>query len=182
MKHVPTRERSYAMTLGEFERERSARPCGQCGQDVTTELNPNNNGLLVVCTHCGSKRPWGSLLYLKQSERKRQRRPPLPEGETLDSVWMKFDGRCVVCSAPKDALIKLGIGRQVHHVAPFAQEGHRGPLVPICSHCHAFANERQRIYWFYQRVVLKVPDTDDRADVQSGSPDDTDRRLVSRLF
>jgi ribosomal protein S14 len=155
------------MTISEFAAVRNDRPCESCGTTgVVTQLNPNNNGLLVCCPHCGSKRPWGSLLYLKQNERRRPARTPLPDGETLDSIWEKFGNRCVVCSAPKSFLLKLGIGRQVHHVAPYAQEGHRGPLVPICAHCHSVATERQRVYWFYQRVVLKTDDevVDDRYD------------------
>jgi hypothetical protein len=148
------------MTLSEFVQQRDVRPCGSCGRTaVETELNPNNNGLLVICS-CGSKRPWGSLLYLRQNERKRSTRPPLPEGDTLDSIWEKFGNRCVLCSAPKSFLSHVGIGRHVHHVAPYAQQGHRGPLVPICTHCHAVANERQRVYWFYHRVVMKPEDED----------------------
>ena len=94
------------------------------------------------------------MLYLKQNERRRPARPPLPEGATLDSIWEKYGNRCVMCSAPKSALASLGIGRQVHHVAPYATEGHKGPLVPICTHCHPVVTERQRVYWFYQRVVM----------------------------
>jgi len=144
------------MTVSEFGQLREVRPCGGCGRtSLETELNPNNNGLLVVCSHCGSKRPWGKLLYLKQSDGSR-RRPPLPEGATLDSIWQKYDNRCLMCGAPKSALVELGIGRQVHHVIPYALEGHKGPLIPICTHCHPLVTERQRVYWFYQRVVLKL--------------------------
>jgi predicted RNA-binding Zn-ribbon protein involved in translation (DUF1610 family) len=146
------------MTLTEFAEHRDSRACTSCGCfGVQTQLNPNNNGLLVFCPHCGSKRPWGSLLYLKQNEQKRSSRPPLPDGETLDSVWQTFGDRCVICSAPKEVLLKLGIGRQVHHVLPYAQEGHKGPVVPICTHCHPVITDRQRIYWFYQRVVANPP-------------------------
>ena len=148
------------MTLFEFDQQRSTRPCGSCGASgVTTELNPNNNGLLVCCPHCGSKRPWGTLLYLKQNDGKRPKRPPLPEGETLDSIWEKYENRCVMCGAPKSALTTLGIGRQVHHVIPYAAEGHKGPLVPMCTHCHPVVTERQRVYWFYRRVVMKVAES-----------------------
>lgn len=148
------------MTRGEFDAARAVRPCAQCGTvGVGTSLNPNNNGLLVVCPSCGSKRPWGSLLYLKQNERRRSSRPPLPDGETLDSIWAKFGDRCVICSAPRDFLERIGIGRQVHHVAPYMEAQHRGPLVPICAHCHTVANERQRIYWFMRRFVLADDET-----------------------
>jgi ribosomal protein S14 len=144
------------MTQAEFNDARHSRPCQHCGAThAEAQLNPNNNGLLVVCPDCGSKRPWGSLLYLKQNEGKRRARPPLPYGETLDSIWSRFGDRCVICGAPKSFLKAVGIGRQVHHVAQYAQEGHRGPLVPICAHCHPVVTDRQRIYWFYRRVVLK---------------------------
>jgi hypothetical protein len=149
------------MTITEFSEQKTTQPCKDCGMvGVETQLNPNNNGLLVHCPHCGSKRPWGSLLYLKQNENRRPARPPLPDGETLDSIWERFGNRCIICGGPKEALISLGIGRQVHHVVPYAQEGHRGPLVPICTHCHPVVTDRQRIYWFYQRVVLKTMDAD----------------------
>lgn len=143
------------MTLAEFADLRQIRPCAHCNRaGMKTDLNPNNNGLLVYCPHCQSKRPWGALLYLRQNDRKRPTRPPLPDGATLDSVWEQYANRCIICGAPKDVLAKLGIGRQVHHVLPYAQEGHKGPVVPICTHCHPVVTDRQRIYWFYQRVVL----------------------------
>ncbi len=154
---------SLQMTLSQFPEQRNVRACQHCGNSgATTELNANNNGLLVRCSHCGSNRPWGSLLYLKQNEHRRPRRPSLPNGQSLDSIWEKFDNRCFVCSAPKAVLAKLGIGRQVHHVAPYSQEGHRGPLVPICTHCHPVVTDRQRIFWFIQRLVLG-DEHDDRA-------------------
>ena len=64
-----------------------------------------------------------------------------------------------MCGAPKAALATLGIGRQVHHVIPYAAEGHKGPLVPICTHCHPVVTERQRVYWFYRRVVMKADES-----------------------
>jgi hypothetical protein len=160
------------MTISEFAIQREVRPCEPCGQlGVETELNPNNNGLLVRCPHCGSNRPWGSLLYLKQNERRRARRPPLPDGVTLEGVWAQFGNRCTVCGAPKEFLQRLGIGLQVHHVAPYAQEGHRGPLVPICTHCHPTVTERQRLYWFFHRVILaNVGEEPEEPNVTSGEP------------
>jgi 5-methylcytosine-specific restriction endonuclease McrA len=157
------------MTLPEFASIRETRACDHCGKfGVITERNPNNNGLLVRCPQCGSKRPWGSLLYLKQRSTKRAARPPLPDGETLDSIWEKFGNRCVLCSAPKLFLQQVGIGRTVHHVVPFAENGHRGPLIPICSHCHEIANARQRVYWFLRRVVLPSASMVN----EEGSPDE----------
>jgi hypothetical protein len=145
------------MTLAEFEYERTVRPCVGCGHTgLVTQHNINNNGLLVICPTCGSKRPWGALLYLKQNIHKRPSRSPLPNGETLDSIWEKFGNRCVLCSAPKAFLLSIDIGRTVHHVAPYAQARHDRPLVPICNLCHALANERQGLSAFLQRVVLKA--------------------------
>jgi len=123
---------------------------------VTLEENPNNGATQVVCSASGcrlARRPWGLVVNIKKSTRKT--RKPLPDGETLDTVWTRFGDRCVVCSAPKDFLLQVGIGRQVHHVVPYAEDGHRGPLVPICTHCHEVANERQRLHWFFRRVVMQ---------------------------
>ena len=144
------------MTRTEYDSIAAERTCEHCGQVVALEHNPNNNAIQVICKSCGSRRPWGRVINLKQNTK--TIRKPLPDGETLDSIWDKFGNRCMLCSAPQAALATLGIGRQVHHVAPYAQEGHRGPIVPICTHCHAVATERQRLYWFYQRVVMKSKD------------------------
>lgn len=164
------------MSLLEFNHERLVRPCGHChATGLIAQRNANNNGLLVYCPTCGSKRPWGSLLYLKQNERGRPTRPPLPDGATLDSIWEQYGNRCVICSAPKSVLAMLGIGRQVHHVAPYAEEGHKGPLIPICTHCHPVVTDRQRIYWFVRRVVMKVNDDSRVDDQQSGESEEAER-------
>ncbi len=168
------------MTVGEFNETRNTRVCDDCGATgLAIELNPNNNGLLVYCPHCGSKRPWGHLLYLKQSNRKRSTRPPLPDGKTLDSIWEKFGNRCVVCSAPKAFLEQLRIGRQVHHVAPYVEEEHRGPLVPICTQCHAVASERQRMYWFVRRVVMGEANA--RQEIRDDVPDRASAGMTAGL-
>ena len=106
-----------------------------------------------------------SVTYLKQNEGKRPTQPPLPDGATLDSVWEQYGNLCIVCGAPKNVLARLGIGRQAHHVLRYAQAGHKGPVVPICTLCHPVVTDRQRIYWFYQRVVLKAQ-TDDEAGTE----------------
>jgi hypothetical protein len=121
------------------------------------EDNPNNGATQVVCSSrtCRlSRRPWGQVVNVKKTTRKT--RKPLPNGETLDSIWEKWGDVCFVCGAPKDALARLGIGRQIHHVLPHATHGHEGPLMPICTHCHPLANERQRLYWFMTRLVGKA--------------------------
>jgi hypothetical protein len=126
---------------------------------VILEDNPNNGATQVVCSSSAcrlARRPWGIVVNIKKTTRKT--RKPLPDGETLDSIWERFENRCVFCSAPKSFLIAAGIGRHVHHVAPYAEEGHRGPLVPLCTNCHAIANGLQRMYWFVQRVVMKSPE------------------------
>ena len=78
---------------------------------------------------------------------------------------------CIISSASKEVLVTLGVGRQVHHVLPYAQEGHRGPIVPICTHCHPVVTDRQRIYWFYRRVVLQSAAAEDADDL--AMPDET---------
>jgi ribosomal protein S14 len=152
------------LTRAEFDARADER-CRACGNSVMLEDNPNNGATQVVCRSrvCRlARRPWGQVVNIKKTTRKT--RPPLPDGETLDSIWEKFGNRCVLCSAPKSFLLKVGIGRQVHHVAPYAQEGHRGPLIPICTQCHIVANERQRLYWFFQRVVSKTAQDGDSED------------------
>jgi hypothetical protein len=148
------------LTRADFD-ARANEPCHACGASVVLEDNPNNGATQVVCSSAGcrlARRPWGIVVNIRKTTRKT--RKPLPDAETLESTWEKYGNRCVVCSAPKSFLLKVGIGRQVHHVAPYAEEGHQGPLVPICTHCHAVANERQRLYWFFRRVVMKSQEND----------------------
>jgi hypothetical protein len=140
------------MTRIEYDAEVARRPCQQCGHEVSLEHNPNNNALQVICPSCGSRRPWGPVVNLKQNNRKG--RKPLPDGETLDSVWERWGNVCFACGAPSTFLQSLGIGRTVHHVLPHAQHGHKGPLVPICTLCHPVLNDRQRLYWFIERRLL----------------------------
>ena len=138
-----------AMTVDEFNATASELPCRQCRQvGLEAAHNPNNNGLLVVCPHCGGKRPLGASHYLKQNTSKK-RRPPAPHA--LNEVWELFGNVCAMCGAPRSALEVLGIGRQAHHVMPYAQHGHRGPLIPLCSHCHDTATARQRVFWWWHR-------------------------------
>lgn len=164
------------MTRTDFE-ARAGEPCYACGASVILEDNPNNGATQVVCSSSAcrlARRPWGQVINIKKSTKKV--RKPLPDGETLDSIWEKFGDRCVLCSAPKSFLLTVGIGRQVHHVAPYAEEGHRGPLVPICTQCHAVANERQRLYWYFQRVVMKSLEND--AETREENRDDPEPRRM----
>ena len=141
------------MTRTEYDSIAAERPCEHCGLVVALEHNRNNNAIQVICKSCGSRRPWGRVINLKQTTKRI--RKPLPDGETLDSVWEKWGNVCFACGAPQSALATLGIGRQVHHVLPHAQHGHEGPLVPVCTFCHPVLTERQRLYWFIQRHVLE---------------------------
>jgi hypothetical protein len=146
------------MTRDEFDAQKS-RPCSFCGNPVALAHNPNNNSIQVVCTHRGAavakecarwRTPWGGLvIHIKQNNK--TRRKEYPDGESLDEVWERFGNVCVVCSAPKDALMRLGIGRQRQHVLPYAQHGHQGPLVPMCVPCHENATSRQKLFWFWYR-------------------------------
>lgn len=159
------------MTRAEFD-ARADEPCQACGCVVVLEENPNNGATQVVCSvaQCRlARRPWGHIVNIKKSMRRT--RKPLPNGETLDSIWGKWGDICFVCGAPKAALVQLGIGRQVHHVLPHALHGHEGPLVPICTHCHPVVNERQRLYWFITRLASKATESN-TSDVRRRDGDD----------
>lgn len=171
------------MTREEFEARRT-EPCHHCGGDLCAgawpwsrpesrppwiDHNPNNNGQQVICGTCQSRTPWTLVHYIKQTTKKR--RDPLPDGETLDSIWARWGDVCFMCGGPKSALIILGIGRQVHHVLPYADHGHQGPLVPVCTQCHEVATARQRVFWFYYRLSARRDDADESSpDGGAGVP------------
>ena len=76
----------------------------------------------------------------------------------------------MICSAPKAFLVKQGIGRQAHHVVPYAEEGHRGPIVPICTLCHPVVTDRQRLHWFFRNVTTKAwKEKDDEGRTDDGA-------------
>ena len=50
----------------------------------------------------------------------------------------------------------LGIGRQRHHVRPYAEYGHAGPLVPICSNCHELVTWLQKTVRKFDRPGVAV--------------------------
>jgi hypothetical protein len=104
------------MTVTEFNGQQATLICSFCGHNtLTTERNPNNNALQVICSTCQSRRPIrGSITNLKQTTKKR--RGEYPDGESLEEVWARYNDCCVVCGAPKDFLLRMRIGRQRHHV------------------------------------------------------------------
>jgi hypothetical protein len=108
---------------------------------LSSEPVPNNGGILVLCPACSSRSPLGAALFLKQAAAKR---PPLPHGASVSDVWNRWGNRCFVCGLGQETLIKLGIGQQRHHVQPFAEHGHAGPLIPVCASCHEVVNALQR--------------------------------------
>jgi hypothetical protein len=142
------------MRRDEFEQVRDD-PCQGCGAPVHLVPNPNNGALSVRCTSATCRRPftpWGGIpINIKQTTTKRRQEYPM--GESLDDVWARFGNTCVVCSAPKDVLNRLGIGRQRQHVLEYAQHGHQGPLVPMCVPCHENATQRQKLFWFWYRRI-----------------------------
>jgi ribosomal protein S14 len=142
------------MTTEDFERDCSTLTCRTCFSvgRLKIEHNPNNNARQVICP-CGDRRPLGLVTNLRLTKNKAARRKEYLDGESLDEVWARFSDRCVVCSAPKDVLIKLGIGRQRQHVMEYAKHGHEGPLVPMCVPCHENATQRQKLFWFFARRV-----------------------------
>lgn len=139
------------MTVAEFQDQAESLTCQQCqGTSLTSEHNPNNNGQLVVCPTCHSHRPLGHTRYLKKNLNKTSRKPAPID---LEEVWVRFGNVCAICGAPRSALEVLGIGRQAHHVMPYAQHGHQGPLIPLCSPCHETATARQRVFWWWHRFL-----------------------------
>lgn len=138
-------------TVEDFEQERDHLLCRACREPrLVVRHIVSNNALRVECA-CGERMPLGRLVDLKQTTRKT--RQDYPHGETLDDVWARFEDRCVVCSAPKAFLLKLGIPLQRQHVMEYAKHGHQGPLVPMCGPCHENATQRQKLFWFWYRRV-----------------------------
>lgn len=132
------------MTIEEFERLNPRPPCERCGGAVVRERNPNNNAEQVICSKCGARVPWREhgVLNLKQNGKKS--RTDYPMGEEIDAVWERFDDRCIICGITTAECQERKIGRQRQHVAEYAKEGHKGPIVPICTECHPIATALQR--------------------------------------
>jgi hypothetical protein len=146
------------MTIPEFldqQRDLACRACATRGV-LRYEHNPNNNALTVVCP-CGSRTPLGPVVNLKRTTKKQ--RKDYPMGESPEEVWQRWGKlcgvqRCFFCTTPRHLLEKAGIGITAHHVNPYSEEQqHRGPIVPLCTNCHAIANVHQRLYWFIQRTM-----------------------------
>jgi len=136
-------EARTVMTVQEFDAGGNATPCRDCSRPGMMRRHViNGNQERVVCPHCGSGKPWGSIVNLKHNGRPTRKGTPF--GEDLEDVWARFDNRCVVCSRTKDELTELGVSRERQHVAPYASHEHRGPLVPICTRCHQIATVLQK--------------------------------------
>ncbi len=132
------------MTVEEFDNLTPKAPCERCGGTVVRQHNPNNNAQQVVCSKCNARIPWRAhgVLNLKQTSKKS--RTDYPMGEDIDAVWERFDDRCLVCGITTAECLERKIGRQRQHVAEYAKEGHKGPIVPICAECHPIATALQR--------------------------------------
>lgn len=164
------------MTVEEFREQQQDLRCADCRVRgvLLIERNANNNAMQVICPSCGSRKPLGMVVNLKQGTKRR--RKDYPDGDSLDEVWTRFDDRCVVCSTPKHLLLTLGIGRQRQHVLPYAKFGHQGALVPMCTPCHENATQRQKLMWFFLRqfglnVDEQIPASGDGLPGDGVSPD-----------
>lgn len=132
------------LTVEAFASLADTLQCRRCsGIGLSTEHVPNNNGILVVCAACGSRSPLGSAVFLRQTATVK-RREPLPKGSSIDEVWSTWGGCCIVCGLAVERLRELGVGQQRHHVKPYAEHGHSGTLLPICTSCHEIVNWLQR--------------------------------------
>jgi hypothetical protein len=132
------------MTRQEFE-QLQRRPCDRCAGGVSIERNPNNNALQVVCGKCGARVPWRDHGVVNLKQNGKRRRADYPMGEELDEVWARYDDACIVCGATTDELKAWGVGRQRQHVAEYRTDMHRGPILPICTDCHPFATQLQKM-------------------------------------
>lgn len=137
------------LTVEEFEARKTELVCRVCRQRRLTDQHiTTNNARQVVC-QCGCRDPLGRIIYLKQTKRQTRREYP----ETLDEVWAKYGDVCIVCSSPKSFIDAIGQRRERHHVMPYANHEHAGPLVPMCGWCHTNATERQRLMGFWRNRI-----------------------------
>jgi hypothetical protein len=136
------------MTVQEFTDTSHTLTCRDCqSTGLSTQHNPNNNSLLVVCPHCLSKRPLSPLLVnLRQDKNaKKARRSDYPPDQGLYDVWERFGHRCAMCCLEEADLLLLGIGRTRHHVTDnFKNSGHDCQIIPLCTGCKTLVDHRQR--------------------------------------
>lgn len=131
------------MTREEYDKLKN-RPCDRCRGQVVIEHNQNNNAEQVVCSKCKNRLPWREFGVVNLKQNNRKPRTDYPMGEELDAVWERFDDRCLVCGITTDECRQMNVGRQRQHVSPYAKEGHKGPIVPICTNCHPIATALQK--------------------------------------
>lgn len=57
-------------SVHDFEREGQKYPCKRCREKghVSTFHEPNNNGIGLVCNHCGQKHPFPGVMWLRQGD------------------------------------------------------------------------------------------------------------------
>ncbi len=129
---------NYTERLREF----SCPMCARSGAFFQTFRNSNNNGVGLVCP-CGRQHPASKLgiYWLRQGEH--GQRPK--SHERLADTWARGGERCWHCGAPRDWLEAHGVGRHQHHAHPYVEEGHVGPLIPLCATCHEHASAQYRL-------------------------------------
>lgn len=138
------------MTAEEFDSQRAALACQQCGAIGLEVLhNVNNNGLRPQCPHCGSGQPLRGIMWLSQNSAAKRKVTRPSSDPTPAEVWEVNGNCCAYCGKTKEECEKYGIGITMQHVLPFADGGIDGPLVPFCARCQqgsvAALAETQRI-------------------------------------
>jgi hypothetical protein len=143
------------MTVQEFDnRGKFDKPC-HCGNvGMLREHNANNGGELVVCPNCHSRRPWGSLLYLKHTKKTNRKDDRERAGCSVVEVWAWSKNRCSMCTLPMHALVDLRIGISRHHITErYDSDETDCRIIPICNACKALVDGRQREAWrWYHRL------------------------------
>ena len=136
------------MTLQEFEETRHTLACRGCGTvgALQTRESVNNRAIAVICPACDCRDPLGGQPFLSKGG-PRSRRPALPRGASLETIWATWGGACAGCGATTELLQRLGIGRHRQHAPPLAMVAAEAEttLLPLCAWCHEHVSANQRM-------------------------------------
>jgi hypothetical protein len=135
------------MTVDEFLSQQDSLRCIDCGHvGLIEEYRQQNNGRQVLCPACPSRKPLGSVVFLKQKG-PRVRQPLSRSGESVEEVWAAWDNRCVGCGRTKEEIEFLGLACERDHAPPLAEVGaeDKTRLIPLCTRCHQSLTSNQAL-------------------------------------
>jgi len=125
--------------------------CRYCGCIGDFELfdEPANNGVGLLCHHCGNRHPLmdEKIQWLRGDTRRR--------ANDIARVMQQCGTFCYGCGQSYEKLSNFRIGFHVHHTRPFADHGEQYPKIPMCSVCHEINSATQR---FMRRLMDGVDD------------------------